>query len=623
MLRQISHLLITLVLVSTAAILTYGQTTSACPTVTVNGPAGEIYPGDMAWFSIDPKLLDITGLIFQWTVSSGTIVSGQGKAVIQVATDERSRGTSIVATVEISGLPEGCKNLASETAGIKLPGDPPLLEEYGNLPLAEERERLNTVVVEWSKNPSWYLYFILNSDAKDPAAAYDARVERIKKYLTANKSLPAERLVFVNGGSFDHRTKIYGVPPDPRELAAKGCPSLSINGPAGIVAEGDIARYTAKIDLVGSTITPRFQWTTSVGEIVSGQGTNTIEVRQPDRIITATVEVSGLPPECPNIASEVSFGDPAPQAMKIGGMSNTTPPDLEVVRRFRDELRANPNNQGFIFLAYPPNLPKAKIAARENAIRDLLTKERLMGDFDGSRITLVQATSKRDITEFWRVPPGASNPTCESCDYVRGCSSIGIERKSGIVKAGDVVVFSVKDRAAVEGLSFYWTVRNGKIESGQGTSSIRVRPTTYITRPVTATLKVRGLPEGCADTFEESYAIPCHPYLATSVDVSFWSEYRNVPWTRERKEIESLFSRALRRQPEKIAYIEKGFPLNSTVRERDAAIRRIQNYVHTTLRIPRGKLFVRPSIGRSATRLYLVPDDSPALSADWKDSCSP
>lgn len=200
--------------------------------------------------------------------------------------------------------------------------------------------------------------------------------------------------------------------------AQDSCPILTVDGPAGIVNVGDIATYRASLDLKGSQVTPTFRWTVSVGEIVSGQGTNTIEVRQPNACITATVEVDGFPDSCPLVASETSCGDPAPEAVKIGEMSNTSPPDLEVVRRFRDELRANPNNQGFIFLAYPPDLPKAKLTARENAIRDLLTNERLMSDFDGSRITLVQATSKRDITEFWRVPPGASNPTCESCGAI-------------------------------------------------------------------------------------------------------------------------------------------------------------------------------------------------------------
>ncbi|MGD9629298.1 MAG: hypothetical protein AB7V18_08640 [Pyrinomonadaceae bacterium] len=402
--------------------------------------------------------------------------------------------------------------------------------------------------------------------------------------------------------------------------AQESCPILSVEGPSGIVPRGELAKYTARLDLKGSQIAPSFEWTTSVGEIVSGQGTSSIEVRQPsDSCITVTVEVTGFPDTCPLVASETSCGLSPPVAMKIGEMSNTSPPDLKLITSFGNELAKNPSNQGYVYIAYKPITPPDQIAERERVLAEALTRDRIGHD---SRITLVRITSSRDVTEFWRVPPGADNPMCEACEPVRGgCPSIGIERGAEIVKAGDHVEFNVKDRDNVGGLAFHWTVKNGKIESGQGTSSIRVLPVTFQTRPVEATVKVRGLPEGCSDTFEESYAVPCHPYLATSLDVSFWSEYKTLPWTSERKELQGIFARGLRWQPEKIVYIEKGFPLNSTVRTREAAINRIRNYVLRTLKIPRNKLYIRSRIGRSATRLYLVPADSPVLDPSWKESC--
>ncbi len=403
--------------------------------------------------------------------------------------------------------------------------------------------------------------------------------------------------------------------------AQASCPILTIDGPDRVINVGDIATYRASLDLKGSQVTPTFRWTVSVGEIVSGQGTSTIEVRQPNACITATVEVGGFEDSCPLTVSETSCGDPAPEAVKIGEMPNTATPNLELIRLFGNELRDNPNNQGYVFIAYPPILSKAEVAARERTIRELLDSERV--DRHGQvRLTLVSITSSRDVTEFWRVPPGADIPMCEACEPVRGsCPSIGIERGAGIVKAGDHIEFIANDRNNVGGLAFHWTVKNGKIESGQGTSRIRVLPVTYVTRPVEAVLKIRGLPESCADTFEESYAVPCHPYLATSIDVSFWSEYKSLPWTSERKQLEGVFARGLRWQPEKVVYIEKGFPLNSTVRSRNAAISRIRNYVLATLKIPRNKLYIRSRIGRSATRLYLVPNDSPVLDPNWKESC--
>lgn len=113
----------------------------------MSGPAGLIYRGDPAIFALNPDL-NFKDLKFHWTVSSGTIVSGQGTPVIEVDSDLNSSVESIIATVEVSGLPEGCKNLASEVAGIKFPGDPVVIEEYGKVSPAIERERLDVVAAE-------------------------------------------------------------------------------------------------------------------------------------------------------------------------------------------------------------------------------------------------------------------------------------------------------------------------------------------------------------------------------------------------------------------------------------------------------------------------------------------
>jgi hypothetical protein len=57
---------------------------------------------------------------YNWTVSAGTIESGQGTKSIKVRTDENMEGQSVTATVEIGNLPPGpsCQNTASETAAV-------------------------------------------------------------------------------------------------------------------------------------------------------------------------------------------------------------------------------------------------------------------------------------------------------------------------------------------------------------------------------------------------------------------------------------------------------------------------------------------------------------------------
>lgn len=79
-------------------------------------PNGEIYAVQMEaenllifGLSMDPAT---EGLTYNWTVSAGTIVEGQGTNGISV---KAAKGDVVTASVEIGGLPAGCGNVASAT----------------------------------------------------------------------------------------------------------------------------------------------------------------------------------------------------------------------------------------------------------------------------------------------------------------------------------------------------------------------------------------------------------------------------------------------------------------------------------------------------------------------------
>ena len=72
----------------------------SCPVITVTGPSSETPAGDLMEFSALA-----TGISkdtqFNWTVSAGTIESGQGTTAIKVRTDREQQGMTITATLEI------------------------------------------------------------------------------------------------------------------------------------------------------------------------------------------------------------------------------------------------------------------------------------------------------------------------------------------------------------------------------------------------------------------------------------------------------------------------------------------------------------------------------------------
>lgn len=79
-----------------------------CPTTKVVSPA-EVAKGDKLVFTADVKGGDTNvDPTYNWTVSAGTIESGQGTAKIEVSTKEVEVDASITATVELGGYSRDC-----------------------------------------------------------------------------------------------------------------------------------------------------------------------------------------------------------------------------------------------------------------------------------------------------------------------------------------------------------------------------------------------------------------------------------------------------------------------------------------------------------------------------------
>lgn len=204
-----------LLLLTAASVAAQG--TSVCPNLSIVGPAGITTPGDTAIFSLNPNLSNFENLKFNWTVSAGTIVTGVGSPVITAQTTQENAGTSLVASVTVSGLPSHCPNTATAVAPVFFCGLPAMLDEFGKLTPSDERARLDAAAAEWSNNPTFYLFFVITSPAKESRASSDARVARIKRHLSVTRKIPPDRLVFTRSVFDQLSIKIYMVPPDAKD----------------------------------------------------------------------------------------------------------------------------------------------------------------------------------------------------------------------------------------------------------------------------------------------------------------------------------------------------------------------------------------------------------------------
>ncbi len=88
---------------------------SPCPVIYVTGPSKVPQANEVITFTakIDGKV-EGAAPGYRWSISSGELLEGQGTREIKVRTNALNSGVSAI--VEISGLAEGCQNLASEVA---------------------------------------------------------------------------------------------------------------------------------------------------------------------------------------------------------------------------------------------------------------------------------------------------------------------------------------------------------------------------------------------------------------------------------------------------------------------------------------------------------------------------
>lgn len=182
----------------------------SCPTLSVSGPSGVTEPGQSMTFTAT-----VTGgdnVTYNWSVSAGTISSGQGTASITVDTTGLPRDSNVTATVELGGTDPACNcpRTDSETAIIAGPIPPVEGPEFGKIPADQVKAYIDQIIDLGNRNPNAQIY-IINYGTP---AQIKARKAELMKALTFRK-FDMTKVTWVEGG--DTRggvyTKVSVVPP--------------------------------------------------------------------------------------------------------------------------------------------------------------------------------------------------------------------------------------------------------------------------------------------------------------------------------------------------------------------------------------------------------------------------
>ena len=184
------------------------------------------------------------------------------------------------------------------------------------------------------------------------------------------------------------------------------CADVSITGPSGLIIAGETMTFTANTS--GGNV-GTYTWSVDNGEIISGQGTNTITVRTTagqTGNVTATLNTTGDCPECAKTTTAVGSIQAPLEASLIDTINAAS--DDDVKARFdalRIALSNDPTAQGVI-INYGTT---RQIATRERQIQKAIRFLQI----DASRVTVLRGGDKGTgiETQVFVVPAGATPPT--------------------------------------------------------------------------------------------------------------------------------------------------------------------------------------------------------------------
>ncbi|HEX8291851.1 MAG TPA: hypothetical protein VF570_08860 [Pyrinomonadaceae bacterium] len=135
--------------------------------------------------------------VYNWVVSAGTILSGQGTPTVTVDTAGLA-GQPITATVEVAGYNLECR--AQCQASVPAPPNPTRFDEFGEVPRDDEKARLDNFAIELQNNPGTQGYIIAYGGSGRRSATGQQRAQRARDYLVTTRGIDASRVVTLDGG---------------------------------------------------------------------------------------------------------------------------------------------------------------------------------------------------------------------------------------------------------------------------------------------------------------------------------------------------------------------------------------------------------------------------------------
>jgi len=133
---------------------------------------------------------------FNWTVSAGRIISGQGTPSIKVDTKGLA-GQTLQATLSMGGYPLDCS--ASCAVSFPMPITGKKFDEFGEISRNDEKARLDNYAIDLQNDPTSTAYVIVYPGKDTRSGQVQTQKARIVDYLVNSRGFDAGRIFTIVG----------------------------------------------------------------------------------------------------------------------------------------------------------------------------------------------------------------------------------------------------------------------------------------------------------------------------------------------------------------------------------------------------------------------------------------
>ena len=172
-----------------------------CPNVEIICPTNIVIDQPLTFSSNVSSTTSRVAPIYNWSVSAGTIIEGQGTPTIKVDTTGLA-GQTIKATLSMGGYTMDC----SASCAVSIPVPEPRcrkFDEFPDISRNDEKARLDNYGVELQNDPSSTAYIIVYPGRSGKPGDVQRHTTRIVDYLVNSRGIDARRFVTLVGGTRD------------------------------------------------------------------------------------------------------------------------------------------------------------------------------------------------------------------------------------------------------------------------------------------------------------------------------------------------------------------------------------------------------------------------------------